>query len=235
MSRKYGPVERVPRPSSLVRRPSCRGGRVSAPVKPRAPHLGPERRRPGVLDAAMRLLLERGYEGASMAAIAEAAGVSKPVVYDCYPGKEELFKALFQREETRVMEGIAAAFPADADPGADPTATLGSGFTAFLRAVAASPDVYRLIFLAEGGISAAVAHRVRRGREEQVALVAGGVAAWLPAREGADDARRRLAAEIVVALGETGARILLREPGEWTPETLGPALARAALGAAAAL
>ena len=48
----------------------------------RAAHLGPERRRPEVLDAALKLFLERGYEGTSMEAIARAAGVTKPVVYD---------------------------------------------------------------------------------------------------------------------------------------------------------
>ena len=60
----------------------------------RAAHLGPERRRPMVLDAAFELFLEHGYEGTSMEAIARATGVTKPVVYACYPSKEELFKAL---------------------------------------------------------------------------------------------------------------------------------------------
>ena len=47
----------------------------------RAAHLGPERRRPEVLDAALALFLEHGYDGASMQAIADGAGVTKPVVY----------------------------------------------------------------------------------------------------------------------------------------------------------
>src|SRR3954453_8669492 len=80
----------------------------------RAAHLGPERRRPLVLDAAFELFLERGYEGTSMSAIAEALGVTKPVVYACYPSKEELFKALLRREEQRVLEEIAAALPQEA-------------------------------------------------------------------------------------------------------------------------
>src|ERR687895_691118 len=41
-------------------------------VRARAAHLGPERRRPLVLDAAFELFLERGYEGTSMESIAEA-------------------------------------------------------------------------------------------------------------------------------------------------------------------
>src|SRR2546430_8833816 len=85
----------------------------------RAAHLGPERRRPLVLDAAFELFLEHGYDGTSMDAVARAAGVTKPVVYDCFPSKEDLFTALPQREETRVLEQIAAALPRSADH-ADP-------------------------------------------------------------------------------------------------------------------
>src|SRR4051812_24516094 len=118
--------------------------RVRSHPRKRAAHLGPERRRPQVLDAALELFLERGYEGASMTAVADAAGVTKPVVYACFPGKEELFRALLRREEDRIQSEIRAAFVA-ADL-SDPEATLIDGYTGFLRAVAASPDVYRLIF-----------------------------------------------------------------------------------------
>src|SRR5438034_7999818 len=90
----------------------------------RAAHLGPERRRPLVLDAAFELFLEHGYDGTSMDAVARAAGVTKPVVYDCFASKEELFTALLQREEARVLEQIAAALPHRADL-ADPARMLG--------------------------------------------------------------------------------------------------------------
>src|SRR5262249_51657456 len=73
----------------------------------RAAHLGPERRRPLVLDAALGLFVERGYRGTAMEAIAEAAGVTKPVVYECYPSKAELFRALLEREEGRLLEAVA--------------------------------------------------------------------------------------------------------------------------------
>src|SRR5438045_3350559 len=84
----------------------------------RAAHLGPERRRPLVLDAAFAVFLERGYAAASMDAIAERAGVTKPVVYACFESKEALFAALMEREEQRVLAQIAAALPdrPDADP-----------------------------------------------------------------------------------------------------------------------
>src|SRR5436190_4087838 len=143
----------------------------------RAAHLGPERRRPEVLDAALELFLERGYEGTSMEAIASAAGVTKPVVYACFPGKDELFRALLRREEERILAEIQGAF-ADADL-SEPETTLTEGFTGFLRAVGDSPEVYRLIFLGEGGGNAAVAHRIQRGREEQVRRLSELAKGWL--------------------------------------------------------
>jgi AcrR family transcriptional regulator len=204
-------------------------------ARERAAHLGPERRRPLVLDAAFELFLEHGYEGTSMDAIASAAGVTKPVVYACYPSKEELFKALFRREEARVLGQVQAALPDTA--GEDLERTLVDGLTAFLRAVADSPQAYRVVFLAEGGVSAAAAERIRRGREQQVRAVADIARSRLEAREleTDPDTAARLFGEIVVGLAESGARALLSGGGAWTPETLGRVLGRLAARGQSAL
>jgi AcrR family transcriptional regulator len=195
--------------------------------RPRAAHLGPERRRPLVLDAALGVFLEHGYEGASMEAIARAAGVSKPVVYDCFPGKDELFKALFGREERRVMREVGAALTRDAPDG--PEAALAEGITAFLRAVVASPEAYRVILHGEGGMNAAGARRIRAGREQQVETAMAAVRGWLEPEWREDELGLRLFAETLVGIGEGGARLLLSGDGGWTPETLGPRLAAAAV------
>ena len=196
-------------------------------ARKRAAHLGPERRRPEVLDAALKLFLEGGYEGTSMEAIARAAGVTKPVVYACFPGKEQLFRALLRREEERILAEIAAAFEgADLD---DPESTLVDGYTAFLRAVAASPEVYRLIFLGEGGGNAAVAKRIQVGREAQVSTLSDLARSWLAARgrTGKEVEREaRLIGTAIAGIGEYGARLLLSGDDDWTPETLGRELGR---------
>src|SRR5271167_325410 len=75
----------------------------TAVPRTRATHLGPERRRPLILDVAFGLFLERGYKGTSMDAIADAAGVTKPVIYACFASKAELFGALLDREEQRMF------------------------------------------------------------------------------------------------------------------------------------
>jgi AcrR family transcriptional regulator len=197
-----------------------------ATERQRAAHLGPERRRPLVLDAAMEVFLEHGFEGASMNAIAERAGVSKPVVYDCFANKGELFKALFRREESRVLREVAAALPLAAPNG--PEVALLEGMTAFLRAVAERPQAYRTIVLGEGGMSAAVARRIRAGRERQVADAMIAARRWLDPDQKLDDVSARLFGELLVGIGEAGARMLLSGDDGWTPETLAPQLARAA-------
>lgn len=199
---------------------------------PRAAHLGPERRRPMVLDAAFELFLERGYEGTSMEAVAQAIGVTKPVVYACFPSKGDLFKALLRREEERVLAEIAAALPPAAEDNLE--AALADGLTAFLHAVAAAPRAYRVIFLGEGA-NAAVARRVQRGRERQVEAVAMLARPLLSGDDAAElDRSARLLGHLTVGLAEAGARALLSETG-WTPETLGATLGRVAAGGQAAI
>jgi AcrR family transcriptional regulator len=196
----------------------------------RAAHLGPERRRPQVLDAALELFLQHGYEGTSMAAVADAAGVTKPVVYACFASKDELFRALLRREEERILREIRSAF-ADADL-SDPEATLIEGFTGFLRAVAASPDVYKLIFLGEGGGNTAVARRIQRGREVQVEALSRLARSWLRDRDDGRsrrvDATAHLLGNAIAGLAESGARLLLSGRDGWTAETLGRELGRLA-------
>jgi AcrR family transcriptional regulator len=205
----------------------------AGPQRKRAAHLGPERRRPQVLDATLGLFLQHGYEGTSMEAVARAAGVSKPVVYACFAGKEELFRALLAREEERILGEIQAAFA-----GADltkPEETLIEGFTGFLGAVASSPDVYRLIFLGEGGGNVAVARRIQRGRQAQVDALAALARGWLEnqagSRAGDIDRTARLLGNAIAGLAESGARLLLSGEDDWTPESLGRELGRLAASA----
>lgn len=205
-------------------------------LRARAEHLGPERRRPLILDVAFELFLEHGYRGTSMDAIAHAAGVTKPVVYACFPGKAELFGALLDREEHRMLEhfGSALATGVGLD---DPEATLSAGFTAMLEAVIDTPDIYRVALLGGGDTSYAIAARVRRGREQRIAAIAALARGWLEGRIPSlrIDTTAQLIGQLLVGVGEAGVRTMLDSPDQWTPETLGRALAQFAAGGCSAL
>jgi AcrR family transcriptional regulator len=188
-----------------------------------------------VLDAALKLFLQRGYDGTSMQAVADEAGVTKPVVYACFDSKDDLFRSLLAREEQRIVGEIQGAF-SNADL-SDPETTLVEGFTGFLRAAGDSPEVYRLIFLGEGGGNAAVADRIQRGREEQVRRLSELAKGWLESsgngKPSGDEIDRtaRLLGNSIAGLGESGARLLLSGDDDWTPETLGRELGRLAAAA----
>ncbi len=62
--------------------------RPASPGRPKDPE-----KRAAILDAAQRLFPDRGYDGVSMDAIAQAAGVSKLTVYSHFEDKESLFGA----------------------------------------------------------------------------------------------------------------------------------------------
>jgi AcrR family transcriptional regulator len=203
-------------------------------TKRRAEHLGPERRRPLVLDAAQRLFVERGYAGSSMDAIAAAAGVTKPVVYECYPSKEDLFKALLQREEERLLTAVGRALPAELGT-TDVETLLREAFTALLRAAADAPDSWRIVFDSERGSEPAVVRRFIRGREAIVARIAELVDAFLADTGISDRARKApLYSELIASLGQGGVRALLEPGSDWTPEELGSLLATLAAAALAA-
>lgn len=201
----------------------------------RAAHLGPERRRPLVLDAALKLFVKHGYNGTSMDAIAQAAGITKPVVYDCYPSKERLFRALMKREERRLLDGVAAALPSE-PAFEDVEGLLVESFTALFEAAAAAPDSWRVVFDSEHGAEPVVARRVRRARGSVVAQLTTLIEPVLSNVGVGEPARKApVLAELLASMGEAGVRALLSAEGEWSPAELGGLLGRvAARGPAAA-
>ncbi len=60
-------------------------------------------RREQLLDVGRRLFAERGLDGTSIEEIAARAGVSKPVVYEHFGGKEGLYAVVVDREVSRFL------------------------------------------------------------------------------------------------------------------------------------
>lgn len=204
------------------------GSAVDQPTagRPRAAHLGPERRRPLVLDAALRLFVQRGYGGTSMEAIAEAAGVTKPVVYACYPSKEELFRALLDREERRLSESLTAALPREPDF-RDVERLIGDTFVAFLLTASDAPDSWRVVLYSGRLGESELAERVRRAREAVTARMTQLIEAYLTLLGTEAPGRKApVLAELLVSLSEATGRVLLDSEDEWEPEELGRLVAR---------
>lgn len=196
------------------------GGRV------RAAHLGPERRRPLILDAALEVYVERGYKGTSMQAVAEAAGVTKPVVYECFANKDELLLALLDREERRLLGAITESLPTNLLSD-NVEAVLAAGLTAFLTGAGQAPNSWRVVFDSGWGSGSVVAERVRRVREMVVGQLRELVHQYMVAG-GIDDIDRKapVVAELIAAVSESCARMLVVERYPWTAAELATYVAR---------
>ncbi|HRE00314.1 MAG TPA: TetR/AcrR family transcriptional regulator [Ilumatobacteraceae bacterium] len=99
-------------------------------------------RREQLLDVALNVFARQGYHGASMNDIAEAAGVTKPVVYQHFDSKRELYLALLEAVGERLITAIAKA-TASATNGKQQTEL---GFQAYFRWVASDHDAFLLLF-----------------------------------------------------------------------------------------
>jgi AcrR family transcriptional regulator len=80
----------------------------------------------------------------SMEAVAEAAGVGKPVLYTAFRTRAELVTALLTREHQYGLDQVRAAMPSDVSV-ASPTVAYTATVSAFLRAVLENPTRWRLI------------------------------------------------------------------------------------------
>lgn len=183
-----------------------------------APRMAPELRREQLLDAGLNVIVEQGYEGVSIEAIARAAGVTRPVVYDHFTNLEQLLHALIDREERHALEQLAAVVP-DAPRGVgEPAELFAAGVRRFLDAVATRPASWRVILLPPEGTPAIVREHVARNRaliQERVASLV----RWAIARsEIPEDLDVELSARAIRSLSEEAGRMVLTDAQNYSPE-----------------
>ncbi|MFD3400771.1 TetR/AcrR family transcriptional regulator [Kribbella sp. NPDC058693] len=194
----------------------------------RARHLGPERRRPLILDAALEVFSAKGFAGTTMQSVADAAGVTKPVVYDSFANRDELLLALLAREEQHLVVSIVAALPADPSVGT-PEEHVLEGLTAFLTAVSEQPQSWRIVFGAQYGAAPVVAERVRAARAFLVESLRLTLLQSLPGV--ADpDANLPVLAELLASMTESCARMLVVDGTDRSPAELAKTVSQVVAG-----
>ena len=99
-------------------------------------------RRKQLLAAAQEVFVAQGYHAAAMDDIAERAGVSKPVLYQHFPGKLELYLALLDSGIEAVQDVVAAALTSSSDNDERVRATV----TAYFGVVTDPEGTFRLVF-----------------------------------------------------------------------------------------
>ena len=190
----------------------------------RAPRLPREQRRQQVLAAALDVFSTAGFHAASMDEIADRAGVSKPVLYQHFPGKLDLYLAILDAS----IEDLMAVARASLTGTTDNATRVSAMVTAYFAFVEEPGGAFRLVFesdlanepavrqrvdaadLALAQFSAAVIAEDTGLSNAEALLLASGmqgmvqVAArrWL--RDGADEVSRADAAELIASLSWRG-------------------------------
>ncbi|MDR2257224.1 MAG: TetR/AcrR family transcriptional regulator [Arthrobacter sp.] len=134
---------------------------MSTTSSPRQLRLPKAERRAQLLEAAHAVFSERGYHGTAMDAIAEAAQVSKPVLYQHFPGKRELYLALLDSELSALESRLVTAVSQTEDNRERVNATV----RVFFEYVAQDSGAHRLIFASDLGNDADVSARLKTFEE----------------------------------------------------------------------
>jgi AcrR family transcriptional regulator len=176
---------------------------VKSPVGTGGARLPAAVRRAQLLDVARRVFGRDGYRGASMEAIAEAAGVTKPVLYQHFNSKHALYASLLEQELGQLTTDLERAFDlADGNQ-----QRLRLGFGAYLGFVEVHEDAFRLLFTEGLGLDDAFQRRVDRFRS----WVAERVTAIIRAEAGLPEPRARALAVAIVGMAESAATWWLAE------------------------
>lgn len=156
-------------------------------------------RRAQLLLAAQEVFVARGYHAAAMDEIADRAGVSKPVLYQHFPGKLELYLALLDREadtlEALVRDAIARPYD-------KPRERVEATIAAYYDFVAREGAAFRLVF--ESDLTSEP--RVRARIDSLEAACAEAIADVVAEHTGLDDTRSLFIATSIAGLAQISAQ-----------------------------
>lgn len=162
-----------------------------------------EERRAQVLNAAREVFVAQGYHTAAMDDIAERAGVSKPVLYQHFPGKLDLYVALLDDGISMLLETLRSAIEATTD-----NKQRVRGAVAAYFAFVDDPDgAYRLVFESDLTNEPAVRYRVEAA-DDACSLLLGRV---ISEDTGLSAAQAELLASGLLGMAQIAARRWLRE------------------------
>jgi AcrR family transcriptional regulator len=163
-----------------------------SPSSSSTPRLTATARREQLLDVALAVFARSGYHDTSMNDIADAAGVTKPVLYQHFDSKRELYQALVDDVGSRLLTAIVSA-AAEATEGREQTER---GFQAYFRWVAEDHDAFMLLYGGSTRRDDEFAHALRQVTDGAAEAIAPLIAADI------DDEHRLTLAHALVGLAE---------------------------------
>ena len=169
-------------------------------VPGRSTRLPRSARRMQLLDAASEIFVERGYHAAGMDEIAVHAGVSKPVLYQHFPSKLDLYIAVVDSHAEKLVSDVNTALRTTTDN----LKRVRAAVQAFFDFIDQDNSGYRLIFSSDAS-DPAVIRRVEGATEACVDAVYG----LVMHDSGLDPYRSRMLASGLVGASQVNARYWL--------------------------
>jgi AcrR family transcriptional regulator len=143
-------------------------GNAPAGATPRGARLPRKERRAQLLEAALEVFVAQGYHAAAMDDIAERAGVSKPVLYQHFPGKLDLYLALLDASCDAIIDNCRRALEATQDN----KQRVAAAMEAFYDYIADQDGAFRLVFESDLTNEPPVRVAVDRVTSECAAMIA---------------------------------------------------------------
>lgn len=182
------------------------------PVTAAPKRLPAGKRRQQLLDVALRLFATKGYNSTTMDDIAEAAGVTKPLLYQHFESKRALYLELVDAVATTMLTAIGEATAAAASP----RQQVEGGFGAYFDLVVTHAHAFQLLFGSATPDDAEMSDMLRHVED----VLAAAVGALIDA--GLDDDHRQLLAYAVVGMAEGASRYVLTNGAPGAGEPAGP-------------
>src|SRR3954453_15693134 len=120
-----------------------------------------EQRREQLLDVTKAIVVRDGFHAVSIEAVARAAGITRPIVYGHFEDLGGLLEALVEREALGALTEPPDQFD-----------DLLGALTAYLNAVRADPDTWRLVLVPQEGAPRLLHQRIAAGRAAVVERLA---------------------------------------------------------------
>lgn len=168
---------------------------------PRGVRLPRTARRAQLLAAAQDVFVANGYHAAAMDEIAERAGVSKPVLYQHFPGKLELYLALLEAHVDELTQRVRRALSSTTDNKQRVHAAVG----AYFDFIDHEGQAFRLVFESDLRTDPTVQRAIDRANAAGVDAIT----ETITADAGLDADHARLLAVGLVGMSEVSARFWL--------------------------
>jgi AcrR family transcriptional regulator len=167
------------------------------------PRLSRSARRTQLLAAAKTVFVTQGYHAAAMDDIAVRAGVSKPVLYQHFPSKLELYLDLLGESAAEMVRLVRAALAATSDN----HERVDNAVAAYFTFVADNDQAYRLIFESDLRGQVEVERIVERATDDCISAITD----TITTDTGVDVERARLLASGMVGLSQVSARYWIQQ------------------------